>query len=118
MGCHYCDSWAGRPLGEKVLCEDCYQTVKSIPEDDRIGYLTERLQKIHGMLIKQPQQGYVGHWVKELASRLEYLSRLSVDPEATVAGRTVAAAPGLGATYGSQQQAVKLPKPMKIRKIR
>ena len=115
MGCHYCDSWASRPLGEKVLCEDCYQTVKSIPEDDRIGYLTERLQKIHGMLIKQPQQGYVAEWVKDLAGRIEYLSRLSSDPgipASTLEPEVVVRTPV------EEVSAIRLPKPLKIRKLR
>ena len=126
MGCHYCDSWAGRPLGEKVLCEDCYQTVKSIPEDDRIGYLTERLQKIHGMLIKQPQQGYLVNWTQELARRIELLSRLSSEPvlpAPAVVQEVVLPAPAVVQEVvvqrsASEVPATKLPKPLKIRKLR
>ena len=115
MGCHYCDSWAGRALGEKAVCEDCYQTVKTVPEDDRVGYLTERLQKVHGLLIKHPQQGYVTEWVKGLARRIEYLSRLSSDPEmpATAVVQEVAVQ-----RPASEVPTTKLPKPLKIRKLR
>ena len=115
MGCHYCDSWAGRALGEKAVCEDCYQTVKTVPEDDRVGYLTERLQKVHGLLIKHPQQGYVTEWVKDLARRIEHLSRLSSDPEmpATAVVQEVVVQ-----RLASEVPATKLPKPLKIRKLR
>lgn len=78
MGCHYCDSWAGRSLGEKVVCEDCYQTVKAVPDEDRVGVLTERLQKVHGLLIKQEQKGYVKQWRDKIASRLHFLSGVEV----------------------------------------
>jgi hypothetical protein len=115
MGCHYCDSWAGRPLGDKVVCEDCYQTVKAVPDEDRVGALTERLQKVHGLLIKHIQQGYVVDWTRELARRVEFLSRLSSEP-------------GLPAPTAQNEmpvqrptaevQAAKLPKPLKIRKLR
>lgn len=115
MGCYYCDSWAGRALGDKVVCEDCYQAVKAVPGDDRVGYLMERLQKIHGLLIKHPQQGYVAEWVKELAGRIECLSRLSSDPElpASTAVHEVEVQ-----RSASELPATKLPKPLKIRKFR
>ena len=115
MGCHYCDSWAGRALGEKVVCEDCYQIVKAVPEDDRVGVLTERLQKVHGLLIKQTQQGYVSNWTRELARRIEHLSRLSSDPElaASTAVHEVEVQ-----RSASEVPATKLPKPLKIRKLR
>lgn len=115
MGCHYCDSWAGRPLGDKVVCEDCYQTVKSVPEEDRVGYLTERLQKVHGLLIKHQQQGYVVDWTRELARRIEFLSRLSSDPRipaSTLEPEVVVRTPVEGVS------ATRLPKPLKIRKLR
>ena len=115
MGCHYCDAWAGRPLGDKVVCEDCYQTVRAIPDDDRVGYLTERLQKVHGLLIKHTQQGYLIDWTRELARRIEFLSRLSSEPglptpavvQEVVVQRSASEVP-----------ATKLPKPLKIRKLR
>lgn len=115
MGCYYCDSWAGRALGDKVVCEDCYQAVKAVPSDDRVGYLTERLQKIHGLLIKHHQQGYAAGWVKDLAGRIEHLSRLSSDPAVptpTVVQEVVVQRPA------SEVPATKLPKPLKIRKLR
>lgn len=115
MGCHYCDSWAGRALGEKAVCEDCYQTVKTVPEDDRVGVLTERLQKVHGLLIKHTQQGYVGGWVKDLAGRIEYLSRLSSDPELPTPAVVQEV---LVQRSASEVPATKLPKPLKIRKLR
>ena len=115
MGCYYCDSWAGRALGDKVVCEDCYQAVKAVPSDDRVGYLMERLQKIHGLLIKHPQQGYVAEWVKELAKRIECLSRLSSDPELPV---PTAAHEVEVQRSASELPATKLPKPLKIRKLR
>lgn len=115
MGCHYCDSWAGRHLGDKVVCEDCYQTVRAIPDDDRVGYLTERLQKVHGLLIKHTQQGYLVDWTRELARRIEFLSHLSSEPglpapavmQEVVVQRSASEVP-----------ATKLPKPLKIRKLR
>ena len=115
MGCHYCDSWASRALGEKAVCEDCYQTVKAVPDEDRVGVLTERLQKIHGLLIKQTQQGYVSNWTRELARRIEFLSRLSLDPElpASTAVHEVEVQ-----RSASEVQAARLPKPLKIRKLR
>ena len=115
MGCYYCDSWAGRALGDKVVCEDCYQAVKSVPEEDRVGYLTERLQKVHGLLIKHTQQGYVLNWTQELARRIEFLSRLSSDPElpASTAAHEVEVQ-----RSASEVPATKLPKPLKIRKLR
>lgn len=115
MGCHYCDSWASRPLGEKVVCEDCYQTVKAVPDEDRAGILTERLQKVHGLLIKHTQQGYVFNWTRELARRIEFLSRLSSEPglpAPTVVQEVVVQRPA------SEVPATKLPKPLKIRKLR
>ena len=115
MGCYYCDSWASRALGDKVVCEDCYQAVKAVPSDDRVGYLTERLQKIHGLLIKHHQQGYAAGWVKDLAGRIEHLSRLSSDPAVptpTVVQEVVVQRPA------SEVPATKLPKPLKIRKLR
>ena len=115
MGCHYCDSWAGRPLGDKVVCEDCYQTVKSVPEEDRVGYLTERLQKVHGLLIKHQQQGYVVDWTRELARRIEFLSRLSSDPEMPT---PAAVQEVVVQRSASEVPATKLPKPLKIRKLR
>ena len=113
MGCHYCDSWAGRQLGEKVVCEDCYQTVRAVPGEDRVGALTERLQKVHGMLLKQPQQGYIAVWVGELAQRLEHISRLSKDPDAATDVPDVVYAPEPHVPHIE-----KLPKPLKIRKLR
>ena len=115
MGCHYCDSWAGRPLGDKVVCEDCYQTVKVVPEDDRVGYLTERLQKVHGLLIKHPQQGYLVDWTRELARRIEFLSRLSSEPEVATPAVVQEVVVQRSA---SEVPAAKLPKPLKIRKLR
>ena len=115
MGCHYCDSWAGRPLGDKVVCEDCYQTVRSAPEEDRVGYLTERLQKVHGLLIKHQQQGYVVDWTRELARRIEFLSRLSSDPEMPT---PAAVQEVVVQRSASEVPATKLPKPLKIRKLR
>ena len=115
MGCYYCDSWASRALGDKVVCEDCYQAVKAVPGDDRVGYLMERLQKIHGLLIKHPQQGYVVEWVKELARRIEHLSRLSSDPKipaSTLEPEVVVRTPV------EEVSATRLPKPLKIRKLR
>jgi len=97
------------------VCEDCYQAVKTIPDDDRVGYLTERLQKIHGLLIKHPQQGYVAGWVKDLAGRIEYLSGLSSDPELPTP--TVVQEVSVQRSAG-EVQATKLPKPLKIRKLR
>ena len=115
MGCHYCNCWAGRKLSEKAVCEDCYQTVHVVPDEERVGVLTERLQKVHGMLLKQPQQGYVAEWVKDLARRIEHLSRLSSDPEmsAPVVVQEVAVQ-----RPASEVPATKLPKPLKIRKLR
>ena len=115
MGCHYCDSWAGRALGGKVVCEDCYQAVKAVPDEDRVGVLTERLQKVHGLLIRHPQQGYAAGWVKDLAGRIEHLSRLSSDPgvSAPVVVQEVAVQ-----RPASEVPATKLPKPLKIRKLR
>ena len=115
MGCHYCDSWAGRALGEKAVCEDCYQTVKAVPDEDRVGVLTERLQKVHGLLIKHTQQGYVSNWTRELAKRIECLYRLSSDPElaASTAVHEVEVQ-----RSASEVPATKLPKPLKIRKLR
>ena len=115
MGCHYCDSWAGRPLGDKVVCEDCYQTVKVVPEDDRVGYLTERLQKFHGLLIKHTQQGYVFNWTRELARRIEFLSRLSSEPE-MAAPTTQNEIPAQRST--TEVPATKLPKPLKIHRLK
>jgi len=115
MGCYYCDSWAGRPLGDKVVCEDCYQTVRAIPDDDRVGYLTERLQKVHGLLIKHTQQGYLVDWTRELARRIEFLSRLSSEP-GLPAPTTQSEIPVQRST--TEVQATKLPKPLKIRKLR
>ena len=115
MGCYYCDSWAGRALGDKVVCEDCYQTVKAVPDEDRVGVLTERLQKVHGLLIKHMQQGYLIGWTRELARRIEFLSRLSSDPAVptpTVVQEVVVQRPA------SEVPATKLPKPLKIRKLR
>ena len=115
MGCHYCDSWASRALGEKAVCEDCYQTVKAVPDEDRVGVLTERLQRVHGLLIKQTQQGYVVEWVKELAKRIEHLSRLSSDPRipaSTLEPEVVVRTPV------EEVSATRLPKPLKIRKLR
>ena len=114
MGCHYCDSWAGRPLGDKVVCEDCYQTVKAVPDEDRVGVLTERLQKVHGLLIKHSQQGYVVNWTRELARRIEFLSRLSCEP-----GLLMPAAQNEMPVQRSASEvpATKLPKPLKIRKL-
>ena len=115
MGCHYCDSWAGRPLGEKVVCEDCYQTVKAVPDEDRAGVLTERLQKVHGLLIKHTQQGYVFDWTRELAMRIEFLSRLSIEPRLpTPAAQNEVVVQ----RSASEVPATKLPKPLKIRKLR
>ena len=115
MGCHYCDSWAGRPLGDKVVCEDCYQTVKVVPEDDRVGYLTERLQKVHGLLIKHTQQGYLIDWTRELARRIEFLSRLSSEPEmATPTAQNEI--PVQRST--AEVPATKLPKPLKIHRLK
>lgn len=115
MGCHYCNCWAGRKLSEKAVCEDCYQTVHAVPDEERVGVLTERLQKVHGLLIKHPQQGYVAEWVKDLARRIEHLSRLSSDPEmsAPVVVQEVAVQ-----RPASEVSATKLPKPLKIRKLR
>ena len=115
MGCHYCDSWAGRALGGKVVCEDCYQAVKAVPDEDRVGVLTERLQKVHGLLIKHTQQGYVFDWTRELAKRIECLYRLSSDPElaASTAVHEVEVQ-----RSASEVPATKLPKPLKIRKLR
>lgn len=115
MGCYYCDSWASRALGDKVVCEDCYQAVKAVPGDDRVGYLMERLQKIHGLLIKHPQQGYVVEWVKELARRIEFLSRLSSEPGLPTPEVVQEVAIQRSA---SEVPATKLPKPLKIRKLR
>lgn len=113
MGCHYCNSWAGRPLGDLVVCEDCYQTVRAVPGEDRVGALTERLQKVHGMLLKQPQQGYIAAWVGELAQRLEHISRLSKDPDAVPDVPDVVYTPEPHVPHIE-----KLPKPLKIRKLR
>ena len=115
MSCYYCDSWAGRALGEKAVCEDCYQTVKTVPDEDRVGALTERLQKVHGLLIKHPQQGYVVNWTRELARRIEFLSRLSSEP-----GLPVPTAQNEIPVQRSTTEvpATKLPKPLKIRKLR
>ena len=115
MGCHYCDSWAGRALGGKVVCEDCYQAVKAVPDEDRVGVLTERLQKVHGLLIKHTQQGYLIDWTRELARRIEFLYRLSSDPElaASTAVHEVEVQ-----RSASEVPATKLPKPLKIRKLR
>ena len=115
MGCYYCDSWASRALGDKVVCEDCYQAVKAVPGDDRVGYLMERLQNIHGLLIKHPQQGYVVEWVKELARRIEFLSRLSSEPGLPVPVVVPEVAVQRSA---SEVPATTLPKPLKIRKLR
>ena len=115
MGCYYCDSWAGRALGDKVVCEDCYQAVKAVPDEDRVGVLTERLQKVHGLLIKHTQQGYVSNWTRELAKRIECLSRLSSDPRipaSTLEPEVVVRTPVEGVS------ATRLPKPLKIRKLR
>ena len=115
MGCHYCDSWAGRALGGKVVCEDCYQAVKAVPDEDRVGVLTERLQKVHGLLIKHTQQGYLIDWTRELARRIEFLYRLSSDPElaASTAVHEVEVQ-----RSASEVPATTLPKPLKIRKLR
>ena len=115
MGCYYCDSWAGRPLGDKVVCEDCYQTVKVAPEDDRVGYLIERLQKVHGLLIKHTQQGYVSDWTRELARRIEFLSRLSSEPglPTPMVHNEVQVQ-----RSSAEVQAAKRPKPLKIHKLR
>lgn len=115
MGCHYCNFWAGRKLSEKAVCEDCYQTVHAVPDEERVGVLTERLQKVHGMLLKHPQQGYVEGWVKDLASRIEYLSRLSSDPgipAPTLEPEVIVRTPV------EEVSATRLPKPLKIRKLR
>ena len=101
-----------------VVCEDCYQTVRAVPDEDRVGALTERLQKVHGMLLKQPQQGYIAAWVGELAQRLEYLSGVLPEPVVEEPARVVAAAPELEAPYEAPKQTSKLPKPLKIRKLR
>ena len=115
MSCYYCDSWAGRALGEKAVCEDCYQTVKTVPEDDRVGSLTERLQKVHGLLIKHTQQGYLVDWTRELARRIEFLSRLSSEPGLPTPEVVQEVAVQRSA---SEVPATKLPKPLKIRKLR
>ena len=115
MSCYYCDSWAGRALGEKAVCEDCYQTVKAVPEDDRVGFLTERLQKIHGLLIKQTQQGYVSNWTQELARRIEFLSHLSSEP---VLPAPVVVQEVVVQRSTSEVPAARVPKPLKIRKLR
>lgn len=73
MGCHYCNKWAGRALGVKAVCEDCYQVAKVVPEEDRVGVITERLQKIHGLLIRQEQTHYIKQWAEEIAERLEFI---------------------------------------------
>lgn len=118
MGCHYCNCWAGRKLSEKAVCEDCYQTVHAVPDEERVGVLTERLQKVHGMLLKHPQRDYIANWVKELAQRLEYLSGVLPEPVVEEPARVVAAAPELEAPYEAPKQTSKLPKPLKIRKLR
>lgn len=76
MGCYYCNAWANHALGDKQVCEDCFQTIKAVQDEDRVGVLTTRLQKIHGMLLQQPQHGYVANWCAELAKRLEFLSQV------------------------------------------
>ena len=115
MGCHYCDSWAGRPLGDKVVCEDCYQTVKVVPDEDRVGVLTERLQKVHGLLIEHTQQGYVFDWIRELARRIEFLSRLSSEPGLPTPAVVQEVVVQRSA---SELPATKLSKPLKLRKLR
>jgi hypothetical protein len=89
--------------------------VKSVPEEDRVGYLTERLQKVHGLLIKHQQQGYVVDWTRELARRIEFLSRLSSDPEMPT---PAAVQEVVVQRSASEVPATKLPKPLKIRKLR
>lgn len=78
MGCYYCNQWAGRALGPKAVCEDCYQVAKNAPDESRAGVITERLQKIHGLLIKQEQKGYVKQWTDEIANRLHFLNGVEV----------------------------------------
>lgn len=76
MGCYYCNQWAGRALGPKAVCEDCYQVAKVVPDGSRTGVITDRLQKIHGLLIKQEQKGYVKQWTDEIANRLQFLGEV------------------------------------------
>ena len=89
--------------------------MKAVPDEDRVGVLTERLQKVHGLLIKHTQQGYVFDWTRELARRIEFLSRLSSEPglpTPEVVQEVVVQ------HSASEVPATKLPKPLKIRKLR
>lgn len=75
MGCFYCNEWASKKLYDVMVCEDCFQTVKHMTTDKEVRRQTiiDRLQKIHGLLLKASQSPTISDWVKRIGVRLEYL---------------------------------------------
>lgn len=118
MGCYYCNAWANHALGDKQVCEDCFQTIKAVQDEDRVGVLTARLQKIHGMLLQHPQHGYAANWCVELAKRLEFLSKVeggsTAAPPCTLAEYNKVFIPAPPEAASEPVKIVKTAKPKKL----
>lgn len=76
MTCHYCGEPSSRCLDNEPVCVDCAEHLKFTPKDEREGFILDRLQKLHAMLLAAPSPTpYIRGWITRTAARLEFCQR-------------------------------------------
>lgn len=76
MACHYCNQRASKKLEDKDVCLDCFERLKSVPEDERESFILDVLQVVHSAVLKiDPVSRVRSLWLDELGSRIAFLRR-------------------------------------------